>query len=222
MISSGPMLGLMDEHHWGTEARLRWDFVSFRSKSARGEGCLTNVSETGVFVRTDYTPNVGEEVHVILESARPPLALHGRVRWIGRRHDGVGGFGVILGDPPKEYVELVRSIVSSPHEEGPQPVSPRLALAIPVSIEHGASHQEGTLSNLSLSGARLDHTGSQPPLGSQVTLLFSLKGCTRPFEIVARVVRLTDLGGYAVQFEASDSALEQALQQAVSVLPELN
>jgi hypothetical protein len=211
----------MDRDRPAEARRHHSDAVAYRAKSGRGEGQLANVSETGVFVRADFTPDVGEEVHIVLNEATRPLSLRGKVGWIGRRHDGVGGFGAILLDPPTEYIELVRSIALHRHPEGPQPVSPRIAVTIPVTVELGTSRDAGTLSDLSLSGARLENTAIRPALGSLVTLLYAPEGYTTPFEVIARVVRPTDTGGYAVQFEALDPELKHALQYAVSALSRL-
>lgn len=212
----------MDE---GRRAQPRWryiDFVTFSAPSASGVGHLANVSETGVFVRTDCMLRPGESVQISLRGPRPMIELEAAVRWIGRRSDGSEGFGAQLVEPPLRYLELVRSIAPSDGSEdgAPRRVAPRLVLSIPVAVEFGTTCDDGTLSDISLSGARLENTGVRPTEGSQVTLTFALPGYPA-FEIVARVVRPTASGGYAVQFEAINSNLKEALADASTILRSL-
>jgi hypothetical protein len=205
----------------------RWrylDFVIYHAKSVRGEGHLANVSDTGVFVRTDLFPQVGEAVELILQGTDGDpntTHLHGTVRWIGRRHDGAEGFGAELIDPPEAYLTMLRSLSATGRPDGrPQRLAPRLELSIPVAVEFGTRCDDGTLSDISLTGARLEKTALCPAVGSQVTLMFAIRS-GRPFEIVARVVRVTETGGYAVQFEALDPAFKAALADATAVLSKL-
>jgi hypothetical protein len=186
-----------------------------------GVGHLANVSDTGVFVRTTALPGPHEPVELTLRGTTPPLSLHGQVRWVGSRQDGVVGFGAELVDPPEAYAELLRSIAALETSEGARRVAPRVELSIPVAVELGTTCDDGLLSDISLSGARLERTGIRPPIGSQVTIIFSLKGHRMPFEVVARVIRATESGGYAVQFEAIDPKLKAALEHGFSVLQSL-
>jgi hypothetical protein len=199
----------------------RWryvDFVGYRSTSVSGEGHLANISDTGVFVRAAALPAPGERVELTLRGSTPPLCLQAEVRWAGPRHDGVVGFGAELVDPPAAYLELVRSIAAQETSEQARRIAPRIELSIPVAVELGTTCDDGVLSDISLSGARLERTGIRPLTGSQVTIIFSLKGHRSPFEVVARVVRATESGGYAVQFEAIDPKLKAALEYGFSVL----
>ena len=205
-----------------TATRWRYvDFVDYRSASVNGEGHLANVSDTGVFVRATALPAPAEPIELTLRGMTPTLSLEAQVRWAGTRHDGVVGFGAELVSPPAAYVELVRSIAALETSEHVRRVAPRVELSIPVAVELGTTCDDGVLCDISLSGARLERTGIRPPLGSQVTIIFSLKGHRRPFELVARVVRATDSGGYAVHFEAIDPKLKAALEYGFSVLQAL-
>jgi hypothetical protein len=206
-----------------SEHRWRYlDRVLYRAKSASGEGQLVNVSATGVFVGADRCPKTGEHVEITLQSATPELSLSGTVRWKGRRHDGTEGFGVQLVEPSQAYLELVRSLATTcpPESTGPHRVAPRFALTIPVAVECGSLCDAGVLSDISLSGARLEQTGLRPSVGSEVTLVFAF-GDDQPFEIAARVVRPTEGGGYAVQFEALDPRFKAAMAQASVLLGKL-
>jgi hypothetical protein len=206
-----------------SEHRWRYlDTVLYRANSASGEGQLVNVSATGVFVRAERRPKTGEHVQIILQSSTPELSISGTVRWRGRRHDGIEGFGVQLVEPPHSFLEIVRSLATTrpPESTGPHRVAPRFALTLPVAVEFGSLCDAGVLSDISLSGARLEQTGLRPSVGSEVTLVFAL-GDDKPFEIAARVVRPTDAGGYAVQFEALDPRFKAALAQAALLLGKL-
>lgn len=209
----------------GRRAEPRWryiDFVTFSATSASGVGHLANVSGTGVFVRTDCLLRPGESVQISLRGPRPTIQLDATVRWVGSRSDGSEGFGAQLVDPSPAYLELVRSVAPSDSSEDgvPRRVAPRFILSIPVAVEFGTTCDDGTLCDISLSGARLEDTGVHPTEGSQVTLTFALPGYSA-FEIVARVVRPTPSGGYAVQFEAINSNLKEALASASTTLRSL-
>jgi hypothetical protein len=193
--------------------------VAYRSASVRGHGHLANFSETGVFVRATLLPAPGEWVQLTFEEVTPLVALEAEVRWAGPRHDGVVGFGARLVNPPEAYLELLRSLAAvEPCDDGPRRVAPRIDLSVPVAVEMGTTCDDGTLCDISLSGARLERTGIRPMSGDRVSIVFGLKGFVQPFEIIARVVRPTDSGGYAVQFEAIDPKLKATLEAALSVL----
>lgn len=202
----------------------RWrhsTFVAYVAPSVRGEGQLCNVSETGVFVRTDRPPRPGESIELRFDVDDTELVLAGSVRWRGRRHDGGEGFGVKLVDPPAEYLGLVRSLaLTRTDESAPRRVAPRVEISLPVAVELGNSCDAGVLTDISLSGARLERTGVRPTLGEQVRLTFSLDE-GQSFEVVARVVRVVEPTGYAVQFEALDAGFKAALVHATSLLTKL-
>ena len=206
---------------------VRWpylDIVSYRSVSATGEGQLTNASETGVFVCTDRCPLAGESVQILLKGTTPVLDLSAIVRRTGSRADGAKGFGAELLDPPDLYLQLIRSIsvrsISVKRQPGgkePQRVAPRIAVSVPVDVELGTTWNGGILSDISLSGARVERTGIRPSIGSLVSLVFALDG-KLGCEVMARVVRETSTGGYAVQFEECDSAFKAALERATGLV----
>ena len=72
-----------------------------------------NISETGLFIRTDQTVAPGTRVRLILDLAEAPLPLLGEVRWrrTERTEQGVAGMGIQLMEPPRPYVQFVRSLV---------------------------------------------------------------------------------------------------------------
>ena len=194
----------------------RWgylDVVVFRSETASGQGRVANLSTGGLFVRTNRTPALGELVHLTLQGTVPPLELEARVRWTGSPRDGTGGFGAQLVAPPHAYREIIRSLAAiGSLDRGLRRTSPRLELSIPVGLELESGCDEGILCDISLSGARLEGTAIQPALGTEVIVSFAVRGRRRPFEIEARVVRVTPDGGYAVEFEAIDPRLKAGLE----------
>ena len=200
----------------GRRAEPRWryiDFVTFSATSASGVGHLANVSEAGMFVRTDCVLRPDESVHISLRGPKPTIQLEATVRWVGRRADGSEGFGAQLVNAPPTYLKLVRSMVpAGGSEDGtPRRVAPRIVLCTPVAVEFGTTCDDGTLSDISLTGACLEDTGVRPTEGGQVTLTFALPG-HRAFEVIARVVRSTASGGYAVRFESTPPELKEAIE----------
>jgi hypothetical protein len=206
-----------------TTKRWRYrDFVVYHSKTSSGEGLLGNLSSGGIFIRTSRPPEIGELVELVLQGTTPPLSLQGKVRWSGSRRDGSAGFGAELVDPPRGYLEMVRSLAAiGSLDSGHKRVSPRVELSIPVGIELEAACDEGILCDISLGGARLEGTSIQPAPGSEVVVTFAVKGYRRPFEVLARVVRTTEDGGYAVEFEAIDPKLKAAFELVRSIVRKL-
>jgi len=186
----------------------------FCCNGAAGEGHLANVSETGVFIETDRPPQSGEVVQIELSGPRGPVSLRGRVRFVGSREDGTHGFSAQLIDPSPDYMELLESLDVADRRANPrlpQRVAPRVLVSIPVSAEHGSTHDIGLLCDISQSGARIESAGLKPADGCQVTLRFALCGHSQTFEVLARVTRATEAGGYAVCFERVDPVLEELL-----------
>jgi len=200
------------------ERRWRYiDSVRFDSESVSGgEGHLADVAERGVFVRTDRTPLPGETVRVVLEVSQTRVELAACVRWVGRREDGALGFGAELTEPPQAYTDLVKSLEQlegerARRQDRQRRGEARIKLSVPVAVEYGSLCDSGTLCDISLSGARLEDTGVKPEIGRQVTITFGLDDSGDTFELIARVIRATELGGYAVRFEAIDPRLKQSL-----------
>ena len=80
----------------------------------------------------------------------------------------------------------------------------RYGLGVDVGIlsEHG--QMRGSVENMSVSGARIEGAGIQPPKGESLKLGFCLHVEALPVPIRATVVRHTDSGGFAVEFENVD------------------
>ena len=200
----------------------RWtylDFVRFEARGRAGDGRLLNVARTGVFVGTSDSPSVGESVRLVLDRVSPVIEVAGMVRWSGVRvSDGAQGFGVELQQPCDAYLELVERVaVREPNGTGRRP-APRVSISLPVAIEYGNFCDEGLLSDISLSGACLEKTALTPEDGAEIRLTFALSLEEEPFDLVCRVVRSTDQGGYAVEFEAVDARLKAAVDHAAELV----
>lgn len=198
----------------------RWkhqDFVVYRSATAGGEGELANVSNGGVFVRTDRAPAPSEAVQISLRSHGSELELQAVVRWVAHCRHRDEGFGAELIDPPAEYLALVRTIEQGERTRararpGPARRAPRVSVSVPVAVEFENLCDSGTLCDVSATGARLEDTRLEPPFNCNLTLTFWLDRQTPPFELIGKPVRKTETGGYAVEFESMDPALQHALQ----------
>ena len=62
----------------------------------------------------------------------------------------------------------------------------------------------GDVSDISVTGARIQHTGRMPEQGAKLRLGLSFFAHALPVPIHARVVRHTEDGGFAVEFEEVD------------------
>ena len=89
--------------------------VRFGPEQATDLGFTVDVSETGLFIKTNkvYPP----DTRLVLELSLPDkrvLSLRGRVTWAKRlppqlaRHVKKAGMGIELIDPPPEYLDLVQ------------------------------------------------------------------------------------------------------------------
>lgn len=85
------------------------EFVMYETPSIRGEGHLSNASETGLFIRTDELPKSGEAVRLGLREGGEPIRLQGEVCWTSSEGGASSpGFGVRLLHPPAALAELLR------------------------------------------------------------------------------------------------------------------
>jgi Tfp pilus assembly protein PilZ len=211
---------MVTEKRTGTRWRY-FDSVIFRSKSASGEGQLMNLSAGGLFVRTNRFPALGDLVHVTMLGTAPRLTLEAHVRWAGSRRDGAIGFGAELLIASQAYRDIVRSLTAIGSVDRLRRTSPRLELSIPVGLVLESGYDTGILCEIGLSGARLEETSIQPPMGSEVFVSFAVLGDRRPIEIQARVARFVPEGGYAVEFEAVDPKLKVAFEHVHAFIRKL-
>jgi Tfp pilus assembly protein PilZ len=106
-------------HDTTTGPAPRWrhlEFALYETPSVRGEGHLWNISDTGMFIRTQTLPRPGEEIHIVLDLTPSRMSLKGEVRWTtADRPSVLSGFGVQLCEPPSEYRKLLVELARARH-----------------------------------------------------------------------------------------------------------
>jgi hypothetical protein len=80
----------------------------------------------------------------------------------------------------------------------------RYAVSVGVGIMSEEGQMSGDVCDISVTGARIRHTGHVPPAGEKLRLGFSFFAHALPVPIRGRVVRHTEDGGFAVEFEEVD------------------
>jgi hypothetical protein len=99
--------------------------------------------------------------------------------------------------------------------------SARHLIFVPVAIESGATIDEGRLCDISATGGRIEKATVRPAIGDCVVITFAFSLSEPSFEIVSRVVRHTDQGGFAVHFEQIDPRLKDTVARAAAILNSL-
>ena len=89
-------------------------------------------------------------------------------------------------------------------EQTPSASAERYRLKIDVGVFSDDVRGQGQVSNMSVSGALIDHTDVLPEEGELVRLGFSFHAHALPVPITGRVVRHTEGGGFAASFEDID------------------
>jgi hypothetical protein len=84
-----------------------------------------------------------------------------------------------------------------------------------VGIEIGNLCGVGRIHDISSTGARIEDSGLNPPLGALARLLFVLSSDEPAFEMAASVVRGTQTGGFAVEFLKPDPRLERLVDEQI-------
>jgi len=190
--------------------------AEYRTLSVSGSGTLRNVSETGIFVACDVAPREGEAVEVSIDYDPHSIVLRGRVCWVGRRADGLSGFGVELEFRPGAFLELLqRADVGCDDDALPSTVrrvAKRVSLSVPVAIEYGSLLDSGVLGDVSFTGARLEGMRLELAVGAEVTLTVAFEEFGTGCDVLAVVVRRTAAGGVAVQFRSVSEELKRRLR----------
>lgn len=95
--------------------------VRYLAEGQEGVGHLVNVSRAGLFVRAVELPSEGSAVALQFRTPSDSLVdLRGEVCWTsGAELDGgrLPGFGVRLHEPPQEYREFFRWVLSGAEQE---------------------------------------------------------------------------------------------------------
>jgi len=69
----------------------------------------------------------------------------------------------------------------------------------------GGLQGRGRVTNISLSGARVERSDAEPPIGTSMVVALSTMPGRSAVKVFAEVVRRTDTGGFAVRFNAADA-----------------
>lgn len=94
--------------------------------------------------------------------------------------------------------------------------SPRVRSRFDALIAAGAREGAGTLAEISYSGARLDDTSLQPPVGTEVRLYVFVQPVS-PFEIEGVVTRHTETG-FAVTYELFDVEIRRLVDDVTALV----
>ena len=84
---------------------------------------------------------------------------------------------------------------------------------------YGADRREGagSLSDISYSGALVEATNFQPEIGTQVRLYVFVQPIS-PIELLGTVVRLTEDGGFAIEYEKPDDEICRLVDDAAAMV----
>lgn len=102
---------------------------------------------------------------------------------------------------------------------GERPAAERYSVSVRVGILTEQGHTSGSVRDISVSGARIEHCGTRPNAGSRLQLGFAFYAHALPVPMQARVVRHTAEGGFAVEFENVDFRTQVLLR---SLLPDVS
>jgi PilZ domain len=94
--------------------------------------------------------------------------------------------------------------------------SPRVRSRFDALIAAGAQEGAGTLAEISYSGARLDDSSLQPPVGTPVRLYVFIQPVS-PFEIEGVVTRHTETG-FAVTYELFDVEIRRLVDDVTALV----
>ena len=97
--------------------------VRYVADGTEAVGHVKNVSRAGVFVVTDDLPRAGAVISLQLNAPDGSLVdVRGEVRWTTdgiEMPDAITGFGVLIQEPPPDYLELFAWIRSCAKPEKP-------------------------------------------------------------------------------------------------------
>lgn len=102
--------------------------VRFAADGTESVGQLENLTRTGVFIRTAELPRPGAAVALqFLDSEGELVDLRGQVRWNTRGLSSAAaasGFGVLLHEPPPEYLRFFDWVFRQAQEDKPADTDP--------------------------------------------------------------------------------------------------
>ena len=88
----------------------------YQSEGLIGKGHIKNVTQEGLFLRTDRLPSPGAQVRVIFEPKNgPKVEVSGTVRWttgqLQPTADSAPGFGMQIENVTEEFLEFFENIL---------------------------------------------------------------------------------------------------------------
>ncbi|MFQ5513567.1 MAG: PilZ domain-containing protein [Myxococcota bacterium] len=101
-----------------------------------------------------------------------------------------------------------------PEEGADQRKAPRVEVHFETQYEERLLKGQGVVRNISASGALIDDADPRLPVGSEVSLSFSLQPDTLPLRIRGSVVRETERG-FGVTFLAMDARTRKVLKASI-------
>jgi hypothetical protein len=102
--------------------------VRFSADGTESVGQLENLTRTGVFIRTAELPRPGAAVALQFRDSEGEIVdLRGQVRWNTQglsSGDSASGFGVLLHEPPPEYLRFFDWVFRQARDDKPADVDP--------------------------------------------------------------------------------------------------
>ena len=189
--------------------------IAFWSKDAAGVGQLRNLAPTGVFLATEGAfPSPGESTFLrgqLRDGSR--MDLVGTARWSGvRTSDLARGFSVQLESPPESYLRLLEEAELRTPEQNGIRVAPRVQVALPALLERGCDLDACTVTDLSVSGARIQDVVIAIGVDDRLELVLEDgPGALERLRTKGRIVRRDRPGAYGVAFESLTPELVAAI-----------
>ncbi len=101
-------------------------------------------------------------------------------------------------------------------------VAERYPASLPVEFHCGALVGHGTVTDISISGARIGQVNHQPLPGKRLKILVCLDQAKEPVELSAEAVRYTENEGFAVSFPDLNVRLLRIMRMILSRIDELS
>ena len=188
--------------------------IAFWSRDAAGVGQVLSLAPTGVFLATDGAfPAPGQATFLrgqLRDGAR--MDLVGTARWSGvRDSDLARGFSVQLDSPPDSYLRLLEDAeLRTPDQSGVR-VAPRVQVSLPALLERGCDLDACTVTDLSISGARIQDVVIATGVDDLLDLTLEGPGACERLRTKGRIVRRDRPGAYGVAFQSLTPELVAAI-----------
>jgi len=82
-----------------------------------------------------------------------------------------------------------------------------------VGLEYQGVCAVGRIHDISASGVRIEDAHFKPEIGGEIRVTFVLSLDQPGFEVLGRVIRYTDTGGFALEFQAVEARLRELILQ---------